>query len=85
MELGLVSNIAIDGNSVSFDVKVSNPAMHSKKRMEEACCFAIEERRRVHKCYPRRCSVVVVVVMIRFSTLPFLVGGDMDCNERTSE
>lgn len=42
VELGLVSNVVIDGSKVSFDVKVSNPAMHSKKRMEEACCFAVE-------------------------------------------
>lgn len=42
VELGLVSNISIEGNKVTFDVKVSNPAMHSKKRMEEACCFAVE-------------------------------------------
>lgn len=41
VELGFVSNIKIDNNDVSFDVKVNNPAMHSKKRMEEACEFAI--------------------------------------------
>ena len=42
VELNLVSNIVIEESTVTFDVNVSNPAMHSKKRMEEACCFAIE-------------------------------------------
>lgn len=45
VSLNLVSDIHIDGNTISFTVKVSNPAMHSRKRMEEACRFAIE---RVH-------------------------------------
>lgn len=37
VELGLVTNIQIESNSVSFDVKISNPAMHNRKRIEEAC------------------------------------------------
>ncbi|MGY6562235.1 MAG: Mrp/NBP35 family ATP-binding protein [Luteibaculaceae bacterium] len=40
--LQLVDNININGNRVSLDVKVSNPAMHSRKRMQDACLFAIE-------------------------------------------
>ncbi|MEQ8323467.1 MAG: Mrp/NBP35 family ATP-binding protein [Vicingaceae bacterium] len=36
VELGLVSNISIDGKRLSFDLKLKNPAMHYKKRMEEA-------------------------------------------------
>lgn len=40
--LGLVENINIEDNKVSFTVKISNPAMHSKKRMQEACEFALE-------------------------------------------
>jgi ATP-binding protein involved in chromosome partitioning len=40
--LDLVSDIKIDGNNVSFTVKVYNPAMHAKKRMEEALQFALE-------------------------------------------
>lgn len=40
--LDLVSDIQIEGNKVSFKVKVSNPAMHNRKRMEDACSFAIE-------------------------------------------
>lgn len=32
----LVSSIQIQGNKVAFDLKISNPAMHSKQRMEEA-------------------------------------------------
>ncbi len=42
--LGLVENIKIDKNSVSFTVKISNPAMHSRKRMQEACEFAVERQ-----------------------------------------
>lgn len=37
ISLDLVSNIQVDGNRVSFDLQISNPAMHSRKRMEEAC------------------------------------------------
>lgn len=37
IELNLVSNVKIDGNKVTFDLKVSNPAMHSRKRVEDAC------------------------------------------------
>lgn len=40
--LGLVDNLKFENNRISFTVKVSNPAMHSKKRMEEACEFALE-------------------------------------------
>jgi ATP-binding protein involved in chromosome partitioning len=40
--LDLVSDIRIEGNSVSFTVKVYNPALHAKKRMEEALQFALE-------------------------------------------
>lgn len=42
ISLDLVSNIKVDGKSISFTVKVNNPALHSRKRMEEACKFAIE-------------------------------------------
>ena len=42
VQLNLVEDIVINGNNVSFTVKVSNPAMHNKKRMEDACSFAIE-------------------------------------------
>ena len=41
-ELELVEDLKIDGNKISFKVKISNPAMHSRKRMEEACKFQIE-------------------------------------------
>lgn len=40
--LGLVENINADNDFISFTVKISNPAMHSKKRMQEACEFALE-------------------------------------------
>jgi ATP-binding protein involved in chromosome partitioning len=32
----LVSSMQIQGNLVAFDLKISNPALHSKQRMEEA-------------------------------------------------
>ena len=32
----LVSGITIQGNKVAFTLKINNPAMHSKQRMEEA-------------------------------------------------
>jgi len=37
VELQLVSNIKSEGNKVSFDLQVNNPAMHNKKRVIEAC------------------------------------------------
>ncbi|MGB0403101.1 MAG: P-loop NTPase [Salibacteraceae bacterium] len=37
VSLGLVSDINIHGDVVYFKVQVSNPAMHNKKRVEEAC------------------------------------------------
>ena len=40
--LDLVSDIKIDGKKISFSVKVYNPAMHAKKRMEEALQFQLE-------------------------------------------
>lgn len=40
--LNLVKIIDVNGNNISLEVKVSNPAMHSKMRMREACEFAIQ-------------------------------------------
>lgn len=42
VELGLVSDIIISGNTISLTVKISNPAMHNKKRMEEAVIFNLQ-------------------------------------------
>ena len=42
VSLGLVSNIEITENSINFSVQMKNAAMHARKRMEEACAFAIE-------------------------------------------
>ena len=39
--LGLVKINDVQGHTISIQVKVSNPAMHSKVRMKEACEFAI--------------------------------------------
>ncbi|NNE55751.1 MAG: Mrp/NBP35 family ATP-binding protein [Flavobacteriales bacterium] len=42
VELGLVSDIKVDDQSIAFKVRISSPAMHSRRRMQEACEFAIE-------------------------------------------
>jgi ATP-binding protein involved in chromosome partitioning len=39
--LGLVKIVDVKDNTITMEVKVSNPAMHSKMRMREACEFAI--------------------------------------------
>lgn len=41
-DLELVDDLHVDGNKISFKVKISNPALHSRKRMEEACRFQLE-------------------------------------------
>ncbi len=40
--LDLVHGISVDLGKITFDLHVLNPTMHSRKRMEEACRFAIE-------------------------------------------
>lgn len=44
VSLGLVHNISIDNEKrkISFMVQIKNPAMHARKRMIEACEFAIQ-------------------------------------------
>lgn len=42
VSLGLVSGIEIEGMEISFKLRISNPALHSKKRMEQACEFNLE-------------------------------------------
>ena len=37
IELNLVSNIQSEGEKISFDLQINNPAMHNKKRIVEAC------------------------------------------------
>lgn len=39
--LGLVTIVDVQDQNISLRVKVSNPAMHSRMRMKEACTFAI--------------------------------------------
>jgi ATP-binding protein involved in chromosome partitioning len=41
VSLGLVSDIRLEGNTISFKVRSSNPAMHYRKRLEEACTHQI--------------------------------------------
>jgi len=42
VSLGLVTDIKIVENKVSFSVQMKNAAMHARKRMQQACEFAIE-------------------------------------------
>ena len=42
VSLGLVSDIEIAGKKISFKVQINNPAMHNRKRMEEACAHQLE-------------------------------------------
>lgn len=37
VSLGMVRDVKIDGNKISITVHTGNPAMHSKKNMEEGC------------------------------------------------
>ncbi len=40
--LNLVSEINLNGNNISFKVQISNPALHNRKRMEEACLHHLQ-------------------------------------------
>ena len=40
--LNLMKDLQIEGNNISFTLELSNPAMHSKKRMEEAILFQLK-------------------------------------------
>ena len=40
--LNLVKIIRAEGHDIELEVKVSNPAMHSRMRMKEAVIFAIQ-------------------------------------------
>lgn len=41
-ELDLVDEVKVEEQKISFRVKITNPTMHARRRMEEACSFAIE-------------------------------------------
>lgn len=43
VELDLVKDVTVDENVVTVIVEVSNPALHSRKRMEEAVKFQIKQ------------------------------------------
>lgn len=58
VELNLVSDIVIKDGSISLKVQVSNPALHSRKRMQEACEFALE------RAFGKEVSVDVDVIPI---------------------
>ncbi|MFP5082071.1 P-loop NTPase [Pedobacter sp. JCM 36344] len=43
VELGLVSDIHIEGEKISFNVKISSPTMHSKMQMKNSCINIIRQ------------------------------------------
>ena len=43
VELDLVREVVVDENTVHVTVEVSNPALHSRKRMEEAVTFQLKK------------------------------------------
>lgn len=43
VELDLVRDVTVDENTVHVHVEVSNPALHSRKRMEEAVVFNLQQ------------------------------------------
>ena len=43
VELDLVRDVTVDENTIHVTVEVSNPAMHSRKRMEEAVDFNLKQ------------------------------------------
>ena len=56
--LNLVKIIDVKDQVISLEVKVSNPAMHSKMRMREACEFAIH--RVIGKDWKVECDVIPI-------------------------
>ena len=56
VSLNLVSDIEIEDSKVTFTVKVKNPALHARKRMIEACEFALH--RSVDKELKVDCTVI---------------------------
>ena len=56
VSLNLVSDIVIEDGKVTFTVKAKNPAMHARKRMVEACEFALQ--RTVDKDLKVDCNVI---------------------------
>ncbi len=42
VSLEMIKNVEVQDGKLSFTLYVLNPAMHSRKRMEDACRFAIE-------------------------------------------
>ena len=42
VSLGFVSGIKIEGNKISCTIQASNPAMHNRKRIEEACVHQLK-------------------------------------------
>ena len=55
VSLKLVSDLKIEGNNISFSLQIKNAAMHARKRMQEACEFAIE--RTIGKGYELEISI----------------------------
>lgn len=56
VSLNLVGDVIVQDNAIAFTVQVHNPALHSRKKMEEACEFAIH--RKISKDYKVKAEVI---------------------------
>lgn len=56
VSLNLVGDITIQENAIAFSVQVHNPALHNRKKMEEACEFAIH--RKISKEYKVKADII---------------------------
>ena len=59
ISLGLVSGIDFNNSSIKFTLQVKNAAMHARKRMQEACEFAI------HRTFGDQFSVDIEIVAMK--------------------
>lgn len=56
VSLNLVSDVTVQENAIAFTVQVHNPALHNRKKMEEACEFAVH--RKISKDYKVKVEVI---------------------------
>ena len=42
VSLNLIENLKVEGQNVSLEVRISNPALHARKRMQEAIEFNLK-------------------------------------------
>ena len=72
VSLDLVSDIIVSETSFSFTVSIQNAALHARKRMKEACEFAVE------RFFDKKYEVSVKVIGMKKSevtAIMFLIFG----------